>query len=129
MDRRQLTEACGWGEPPRYIIRDRHGAYGEAFIRRLGAMGKRDRPISARSRTTECGFGRRLLGHTCLWQGDFIEAPANLVEALSIYDPERDREATFRFGPDTAAAARILLAAAFQQHADHRRRFARRCQT
>jgi hypothetical protein len=39
-------------------------------------------------RTTECGFGRRLLGYTCLWQGDFIEAQANLVEALSIYDPD-----------------------------------------
>jgi hypothetical protein len=30
---RQLTEACGWSEPPRYIIHDRDGAYGEAFIR------------------------------------------------------------------------------------------------
>jgi hypothetical protein len=46
---RQLTEACGWSEPPRYIIRDRDGAYGEVFIRRLTAMGIRDRPISARS--------------------------------------------------------------------------------
>ena len=46
---RQLTEACGWKEAPRYIIRDRDGAYGEAFIRRLAAMGIRDRPISARS--------------------------------------------------------------------------------
>jgi hypothetical protein len=46
---RQLTEACSWSEPPRYIIRDRDGAYGEAFIRRLTAMGIRDRPISARS--------------------------------------------------------------------------------
>jgi hypothetical protein len=46
---RQLTEACGWSEPPRYIIRDRDGAYGGAFIRRLTAMGIRDRPISARS--------------------------------------------------------------------------------
>jgi hypothetical protein len=35
---RQLTEACGWSEPPRYIIRDRDGAHGEAF-RRLTAMG------------------------------------------------------------------------------------------
>jgi hypothetical protein len=26
---RQLTEACGWDEPPRYLIRDRDGAYGE----------------------------------------------------------------------------------------------------
>ena len=45
----QLTEAFGWSEPPRYIIRDRDGAYGSAFIRRLTAMGIRDRPISARS--------------------------------------------------------------------------------
>jgi predicted ATPase len=60
--------------------------------------------------TTECGFGRRLLGLTCLWQGDFIEAQANFVEALSIYDPERDREATFRFGQDIGAAAKHHLA-------------------
>jgi class 3 adenylate cyclase/predicted ATPase len=44
--------------------------------------------------TTECRIGRRMLGSTCLWQGDFIEAQANLVEALSIYDPERVREAS-----------------------------------
>jgi hypothetical protein len=62
------------------------------------------------TRMTECGCGRRLLGHTCLLQGDFIEAQANLVEALSIYDPERDREAMFRFGGDTGAAARAYLA-------------------
>jgi predicted ATPase len=62
------------------------------------------------ARPTECGFGRRLLGYTHLWQGDFIEAQANLVEALSIYDPERDREARFRFGPDTGAVARVHLA-------------------
>jgi hypothetical protein len=34
---RQLTEGCGWSEPPHYLIRDRDGAYGEAFIRRLTA--------------------------------------------------------------------------------------------
>jgi hypothetical protein len=62
------------------------------------------------ARTTECGIGRRLLGRTCLWQSDFIEAQANLVAALSIYDPERDREAMFRFGQDTGAAARAYLA-------------------
>jgi class 3 adenylate cyclase/predicted ATPase len=60
--------------------------------------------------TTEYGVGRRLLGATCLWQGDFIEAQANLVKSLSIYDPERDREARFRFGLDTCAIARAHLA-------------------
>jgi hypothetical protein len=29
----QLTEACGCEQAPRYLIRDRDGAYGEAFIR------------------------------------------------------------------------------------------------
>jgi len=42
--------------------------------------------------------------------GDFIEAQTNLVEALSIYDPERDREARFLFDQDTGAAARAHLA-------------------
>jgi hypothetical protein len=58
---RQLTEACGWNEPPRYIIRDRDGAYGEAFTRRLTAMGIRDRPISARS-PWQNGLAERLIG-------------------------------------------------------------------
>jgi hypothetical protein len=62
------------------------------------------------ARTTECGVGRRLLGVSCLWQGDFIEAQANFVEALRIYDPERDREARFRFGLDIGSAARTYLA-------------------
>ena len=56
----------------------------------------------------ECGVGRRLLGTTCFWQGDSIEAQANLVEALSIYDPERDREAGFRFGVDIGVAKALL---------------------
>jgi hypothetical protein len=31
----QITEACGWEQAPRYLIRDRDGAYGEVFIRRF----------------------------------------------------------------------------------------------
>jgi transposase InsO family protein len=56
----QLTEAFGWSEPPRYIIRDRDGAYGSAFIRRLTAMGIRDRPISTRS-PWQNGVAERLI--------------------------------------------------------------------
>jgi hypothetical protein len=36
-------------EPSRYLIRDRDGVYGAAFIRRIRAMRIRDRPVSARS--------------------------------------------------------------------------------
>jgi hypothetical protein len=45
----QITEAFGWKQAPRYLIRDRDGAYGEVFIRRLRSMGIRDRPTSPRS--------------------------------------------------------------------------------
>jgi class 3 adenylate cyclase/predicted negative regulator of RcsB-dependent stress response len=62
------------------------------------------------ARVMECGYGRALLGHTCLRQGNLIEAQSNLAQALSIYDPERDREARFRFGQDPGAAARVYLA-------------------
>jgi hypothetical protein len=30
----QLTEACGWEQIPRYLIRDRNRAYGEIVVRR-----------------------------------------------------------------------------------------------
>jgi transposase InsO family protein len=46
---RQLTEACSWEAAPSYIVRDRDGAYGEAYVRRVRAMGIRDRPTAPRS--------------------------------------------------------------------------------
>ena len=57
----QLTEAYGWKETSRYLIRDRDCVYGEAFVRRVGAMGIRDRPISARS-PWQNGYAERLIG-------------------------------------------------------------------
>ena len=57
----QLTAACGWEQPPRYLIRDRDGAYGEAFIRRLRSMGIRDRPTSPRS-PWQNAYAERLIG-------------------------------------------------------------------
>src|SRR6516162_7538937 len=57
----QLTEACGWGEAPRYIVRDRDRAYGEIFIRGIAAMGIRDRPTSARS-PWQNGYAERVIG-------------------------------------------------------------------
>jgi predicted ATPase len=61
-------------------------------------------------RATEQVVGLRILGLTCLLQGDLIEAQACLEEALKIYDPERDRDAQFRFGHDAGAAASTYLA-------------------
>jgi len=57
----QLTEACGWDQAPRHLIRDLDGAYGEIFIRRLRSMGIRDRPTSPRS-PWQNGYAERLIG-------------------------------------------------------------------
>jgi transposase InsO family protein len=57
----QLTESCGWEQIPRYLIRDRDGAYGEIFIRRVRSIGIRDRPTSARS-PWQNAYAERLIG-------------------------------------------------------------------
>ena len=58
---RQLTEAYGWKAAPAYIVRDRDAVYGDTFIRRLRAMGIRDRPTAARS-PWQNGYAERLIG-------------------------------------------------------------------
>ena len=63
-------------------------------------------------RMTEAAVARRNVGQARLWQGDFIGARTNLAEALRTYDPERDRDAKFRFGPDSGAGAAGYLALA-----------------
>src|SRR5690349_20444532 len=62
------------GHPSGFIIRDNDGAYGEAFTRRLRAMGIRDRPIAPRSpwqnRYAERSIGsirRECLDHVIIW--------------------------------------------------------------
>jgi transposase InsO family protein len=58
---RQVTKAYAWAQAPQYIIRDRDGVYGELLIRRLRAMGIRDRPIAPRS-PWQNGNTERLIG-------------------------------------------------------------------
>src|ERR1700730_7778301 len=57
----QLTEAYGWKTAPRYIIRDHDAVYGSVFLRRLRAMGIRDRPTAPRS-PWQNGYCERAIG-------------------------------------------------------------------
>jgi transposase InsO family protein len=57
----QVTEACGWEQAPRSLIRDRDGAYGEVFIRRLRSIGIRDWPTSPHF-PWQNGYAERLIG-------------------------------------------------------------------
>ena len=58
---RQITEAFPWNEAPRYLIRDQDGVYGAAVMRRLRAMGIRDKPIAPGS-PWQNGYAERLIG-------------------------------------------------------------------
>jgi transposase InsO family protein len=58
---RQLTEAFPWNEAPRYLIRDRDRIYGAVVMRRLRAMGIRDKPTAPAS-PWQNGFAERLIG-------------------------------------------------------------------
>ena len=60
MDRPAVHGGMWLGERPHYLIRDRDRVYGEAFTRRVRAMG-RDRPTAPRS-PWENGHAERLIG-------------------------------------------------------------------
>jgi class 3 adenylate cyclase/predicted ATPase len=68
------------------------------------------REAEREGRLTEAGVAHRMSGLTLLYQGDFEQARAHLERALRIYDPERDREAKFRFGTDSRVLATSYLA-------------------
>ena len=57
----QIVEAFPWDTAPIYLVRDNDGAYGHVFIRRVRAMGIRDRPISPRS-PWQNPYAERLIG-------------------------------------------------------------------
>ena len=61
-------------------------------------------------RSTEIAVATRNLGFTYLCQGEFSNAEENLEEALRIYDPKHDRDATVHFAQDHVAASTVFLA-------------------
>jgi hypothetical protein len=100
---RQLTEVCGWDEPPRYLIRDRDGAYGAAFIRRIRATGIRDRPVSARS-PWQNGYAQRLIGSIRRESLDDVIVVGGAIFATF---SDRAKQATTRSERTYAAEGRV----------------------
>ncbi len=68
------------------------------------------REAEKEARTTEAAAAHRNVGLAGLYQGDLAVARAHFEQALRIFDPERDREAKFRFGTDVGAGAPGYLA-------------------
>jgi len=57
----QVTDAFPWDEAPRHLLRDRDGAFGPAYTRRIRAMRIRDHPTAPRS-PWQNGHVERLIG-------------------------------------------------------------------
>jgi transposase InsO family protein len=57
----QVTDAFPWDEAPRHLIRDRDGAFGPVYTRRIRAMRIRDHPAAPRS-PWQNGHVERLIG-------------------------------------------------------------------
>ncbi len=57
----QVTDAFPWDEAPRHLIRDRDGAFGPTYTRRIRAMRIRDHPTAPRS-PWQNGYFERLIG-------------------------------------------------------------------
>ena len=58
---RQLLEAFPWGNAPRYLLRDRDGAYGEKFRETAKGMGIREVLAAPRS-PWQNSYAERLIG-------------------------------------------------------------------
>jgi len=57
----QVIDAFPWDEAPRHLLRDRDGAFGPAYTRRIRTMGIRDHPTAPRS-PWQNGHVERLIG-------------------------------------------------------------------
>ncbi len=90
---RQLTEAFPWNEAPRYLIRDRDRIYGDVAMRRICAMGIRDKPIAPAS-PWQNSFAERVIGsirrecvdHVVVWGEGYLR---RILRAYARYYKQR----------------------------------------
>ena len=97
---------------PDYLVRDRDRVYGEAFTRRIRAMGIRDRPTAPRS-PWQNGYAERLIGsirRECLDHG-IVFGERHLRQLLrsyqQYYNGSRTHLALAKDSPLTRSVQRI----------------------
>jgi Integrase core domain len=77
----QMAEAFPWNTAPTYLVRDNDRSYGQAFQRRIRAMGIRDRPIPPRS-PRQNAYVERLIGTL---RRESLSRPENRQHVHSLY--------------------------------------------
>jgi class 3 adenylate cyclase/tetratricopeptide (TPR) repeat protein len=66
--------------------------------------------VGADSESPQAGIAHRIIGVTCWFAGDFLEARRHLERALLLFEPGRDDDLAFRFGQDAGVSVMINLA-------------------
>jgi class 3 adenylate cyclase/tetratricopeptide (TPR) repeat protein len=66
--------------------------------------------VEARPDSPEAGVAHRAVGITCWVAGEYREARDHLERALALFQPGRDDDLAFRFGPDAGVLAMLYLA-------------------
>ena len=70
------------------------------------------RDIEGRPPSPEAAMAHRLAGVTEWYLGNFELARDHLGQTLAIFDPQRDRDLTYRFGQDMGVSAMVFMALA-----------------
>jgi class 3 adenylate cyclase/predicted ATPase len=70
------------------------------------------RDIEGKPPSPEAAVAHRLSGQTEWYLGNFELACAHLKQTLSMFEPQRDRDLTYRFGQDLGVTAMVFLALA-----------------
>ena len=66
--------------------------------------------VEARPNSPEAGVAHRAAGITCWVAGEYAQAREHLERALALFQPGRDDDLAFRFGPDPGVLAMNYLA-------------------
>lgn len=101
----QIVNAFPWDTAPKFLIRDRDGAYGEEFSRRVRSLGIRSIKTAVRSPKMNC-YVERLIGtirrelfdHVIVWSD--AHARRLLGEFQAWYNEERPHLALAKDAPD-----------------------------
>ena len=82
------------------------------------------RDIEGKPPSPEAAVAHRLAGVTEWYLGNFELARAHLRQTLAMFDPQRDRDLTYRFGQDMGVSAMVFMALALWPlgEIDHARR-------
>ena len=70
------------------------------------------RDIEGKPPSPEAAVAHRLAGATEWYLGNFELARAHLEQTLAMFDPQRDRDLTYRFGQDMGVSAMVFMALA-----------------